>query len=91
MMGIGHIDMLPFLCGLVYFVGIWSIWAKFKRGMFGTALLELAVFVLLFKMHGGSVAGGTGATVASIMVGIFLSPSKAAAKNPRGAKYVRPR
>ena len=91
MMGLGHIDMLPFLCGLVYFVGIWSIWAKFKSGRFGTAMLELAVFVLLFKMHGGSVAGGTGATVASIMVGIFLSPSKSVSRNPRGAKYVRPR
>lgn len=90
-MGIGHIDMLPFVCGLVYFVGIWSIWAKFKRRLWGTGLLELVVFVLLFKMHGGSVAGGTGATIASILVGIFLSPSKPAARNPRGAKYVRPR
>ena len=90
-MGIGHIDMLPFVCGLVYFIGIWSIWAKFKRGAIFTGLLELAVFVLLFKMHGGSVAGGTGATVASILVGIFLSPSKAVSRNPRGAKYVRPR
>ena len=88
-MGIGHIDMLPFVCGLVYFVGIWSIWAKFKRGQFMTGLFELAVFVLLFKMHGGSVAGGTGATVASILVGVFLSPSKPASRNPRGAKYVR--
>lgn len=90
-MGIGHIDMLPFVCGLVYFVGIWSIWAKFKRGQFLTGLFELVVFVLLFKMHGGSVAGGTGATVASILVGIFLSPSKPTSRNPRGAKYVRSR
>ena len=90
-MGIGHIDMLPLVCGLVYFIGIWSIWAKFKRGMILTGLFELAVFVLLFKMHGGSVAGGTGATIASILVGIFLTPSKGVARNPRGAKYVRPR
>lgn len=85
----GHVDALPFIVGLIYFVGIWSIWRKLTGGRVFAGLLELVIFVALFKMHGGSVAGGVGATIASILVGCFLAPA-AKPKALGVRKYARP-
>jgi len=75
MFGVGHIDALPFLAGLVYALGLWSMWHKVLNGRYIGAIVELTIFIVLFRMHGGSMTGGVGSTVAALIVG-SLFPSK---------------
>lgn len=72
MFGLGHIDMGPLLYGLVIFIGLYSMWWKLTHGRFLAFLVEVFVFVLVFKLHGGSMAGGFAATVAALLAGIII-------------------
>lgn len=76
MFGLGHVDMMPLFAGLIYALGILSMWHKFKTRRYFGAITELAVFILLMKLHGGTLAGGVGATIAALIVGMFISPKK---------------
>jgi hypothetical protein len=76
MFGLGHIDALPFLAGLVYALGLWSMWHKWLNRRYAGALIELAVFVVLFRMHGNTMTGGVGATIAALIVGSFFPVRK---------------
>ena len=75
MFGVSHIDALPFLAGLVYALGLWSMWRKWLNKRYIGALVELFVFWTLFSMHGGTMTGGVGATIAALIVGSFF-PTK---------------
>ena len=72
MFGLGHIDLMPFITGLVYALGAWSVWHKIRNHRFIAAAVELTVFFVLFKLHGGTLAGGTGATIAALIIGSFF-------------------
>ena len=76
MFGLGHVDLMPLFAGLVYALGIFSVWRKFKTHRYFGAVAELSIFVLLMKLHGGTLAGGVGATIAALIVGTFISPTK---------------
>lgn len=67
-----HIDMGPLVYGVVIFIGLWSVWWKLTHNRFITAIIEIAVFILVFKLHGGTMAGGFAATVAALIAGIVL-------------------
>lgn len=69
MFGLGHIDALPIVAGLVYALGLWSMWSKVRNGRFIAAAVELTVFVVLLRLHGGTMTSGVGATVAALIVG----------------------
>ncbi len=79
MFGLGHIDMMPLIAGCIYALGMWSVWHKWLNGRYLGAIVELAVFFVLFKMHGSTLTGGTGATIAALIVG-SLFPTKRRAK-----------
>lgn len=72
MFGLAHIDMAPMFYGLVLFIGllVWVI--KWSKGMFFSLFLDISVFFLVFKLHGGTMTGGMAATVAAILAGIFF-------------------
>lgn len=67
-----HIDMGPLLYGIVIFIGLYSIWWKLTHSRFFTAVIEIAVFILVFKLHGGTMAGGFAATVAALIAGVVI-------------------
>jgi hypothetical protein len=71
--GLGHLDLFPLIYGLVVFIGLCSIWAKLSNGKILSAAAEIGVFILVFKLHGGSVAGSCAAAIASLLTGILIS------------------
>ena len=48
------------------------MWFKFTRGKILAGIVEVGVFILVFKLHGGSVTGGFAATVASLLAGLII-------------------
>lgn len=76
MFGLGHLDIAPLLYGLVIFAGLWSMWAKLKHARYAAFAVEVGVFILVFKLHGGTMAGGFAATVAALLAGFFLVPRR---------------
>lgn len=72
MFGIGHLDIGPIVYGVVIFIGLWSMFRKLIRLQFIGFLIELGVFILVFKLHGGTMQGGFAATIAALLAGLFL-------------------
>lgn len=72
MFGLGHVDMGPLLYGVVIFLGLYSMWWKLTHGRLLGFIVELTVFVLVFKLHGGTMAGGFAATVAALIAGVVI-------------------
>lgn len=69
MFGLAHIDVMPLVYGLVIFVGLWSMWAKLIHGAFIALIIEVFIFWLVFRLHGGSMAGGFAAAIAALLAG----------------------
>ena len=69
---LGHIDWTPAVYGVVIFIGIASMAYKLKHGMWMALFAEVFVFWLVFKLHGGTMAGGFAATVAALIAGLVI-------------------
>lgn len=69
----GHVDAMPFIMGVVYFLGLWSLYHKLSHGRIFAFAFELTVFFVLFSMHKGTMAGGAGATIAALLAGSLLT------------------
>lgn len=72
MFGLGHFDVGPLIYGIVIFIGLYSMWWKLTHGHWLAFLVELVVFILVFKLHGGTMAGGFAATVAALIAGVVI-------------------
>ncbi len=72
MFGLGHIDIGPLTYGIVIFLGLYSMWWKLTHGRLLGFIVELVVFVVVFKLHGGTMAGGFAATVAALIAGVVI-------------------
>ena len=72
MFGIGHMDMTPFVYGIIMFLGIWSMWRKFTKGKYLALCIECGVFFIVFHLHGGTMAGGFAAMIAALIAGFVL-------------------
>ena len=72
MFGLGHIDIGPLIYGIVIFLGLYSMWWKLTHGRLLGFIVELVVFVVVFKLHGGTMAGGFAATVAALIAGVVV-------------------
>ena len=72
MFGLGHIDIGPLIYGIVIFLGLYSMWWKLTHGRLLGFVVELTVFILVFKLHGGTMAGGFAATVAALIAGVVI-------------------
>ena len=72
MFGLGHLDIGPLIYGVVIFLGLYSMWWKLTHGRYIAFITELVVFVLVFKLHGGTMAGGFAATVAALIAGLVI-------------------
>ena len=72
MLTLFHGSLEPLIYGLIIFLGIFSIWHKLTRGKWLAAVIEISVFILVFKLHGGTMNGGFAATVAALIAGVVL-------------------
>lgn len=72
MFGLGHIDIGPLIYGIVIFLGLYSMWWKLTHGRLLGFIVELVVFIIVFKLHGGTMAGGFAATVAALIAGVVI-------------------
>lgn len=72
MFGLGHFDLGPLIYGVVIFLGLYSMWWKFTHFRWIALVTEVSVFVLVFKLHGGTMAGGFAATVAALIAGVVI-------------------
>lgn len=75
MFGLGHIDVGPLIYGVVIFCGLYSMWWKLTHRRILAFLVEATVFILVFKLHGGTMAGGFAATVAALIAGVIIPVS----------------
>ena len=69
---LGHFDFGPLIYGVIMFVGIAVMWFKLTSGHWLSLAIDIAVFTLVFSLHGGTMAGGFSAMVAALLAGIFL-------------------
>ena len=64
-----HFDLGPLFYGVVMFLGIAIMWWKLSTGRWLGLVVDVCVFALVFKLHGGTMAGGFAAMVAALLAG----------------------
>lgn len=74
MFGIAHMDMAPLAYGVLMFIGIWLLWRKLMKGRFISFVASLAVFYIVFALHGGTMAGGFSAMIAALIFDLVVFP-----------------
>ena len=67
-----HGSFEPLFYGLIIFLGIFSMWYKVTHAKYAAFVIELVVFIIVFKLHGGTMAGGFAATVAALLAGVIM-------------------
>lgn len=67
-----HLDLGPLLYGLIMFVGLSIVWWKITRSMWLSVAIDIAVFVVVFKLHGGTMQGGFAAMIAALLAGLVF-------------------
>lgn len=72
MFGLTHFDAMPLVYGVLMFLGIWSIYYKATHHKYFALAVELIVFVAVFKLHGGTMAGGFSAMICALIAGQVL-------------------
>lgn len=75
-MFLAHVDMMPLFYGFVMFLGIYSMYYKFTHGNLRGFMIEVAVFSLVFTLHGGTLTGGFSAMVCALLAGVFMGRRK---------------
>lgn len=67
-----HLDLGPLLYGLIMFVGLFVVWWKITRSMWLSVAIDIAVFIVVFKLHGGTMQGGFAAMIAALLAGLVF-------------------
>lgn len=67
-----HGSFEPLIYGLVIFLGIALIWWKLTSGRVLSAIIDILVFTLVFRLHGGTLSGGMAAAVAALLAGLIF-------------------
>jgi len=69
---LAHLDVMPLFYGVLMFLGLAYTWHKVLQGKIFSVGLDIAVFWLVFALHGGSMAGGFSAMIAAALSSIFF-------------------
>lgn len=69
---LGHIDWGPVMYGLLMFAGLLVMWAKLVNGKWLSLFIDISVFALVFKLHGGTMAGGFAAMICAMLAGMVF-------------------
>ena len=69
---LAHLDVMPLLYGVLMFFGLAYTWHKLLRGKIVSVGIDMAVFWLVFTLHGHSMTGGFAAMTAAALSSIFF-------------------
>ena len=69
---LAHLDLMPLFYGILMFLGLAYTWHKLLRGQIVSVGIDMAVFWLVFSLHGGSMAGGFSAMIAAALSSLFF-------------------
>jgi hypothetical protein len=69
---LAHIDFMPFFYGILMFAGLAYTWHKLLNGQIVSVGIDMAVFWLVFSLHGHSMTGGFSAMIAATLSSIFF-------------------
>lgn len=69
---LAHIDFMPVVYGVLMFLGLAYMWHKLLHGQIVSVGLDMAVFWLVFSLHGGSMTGGFAAMIAAALSSVFF-------------------
>ena len=69
---LSHGSFEPLIYGLIIFLGLLSMWWKITHGRWMAFIIEITVFIVVFKLHGGTMNGGFAATVAALLAGLIM-------------------
>lgn len=69
---LGHLDFGPILYGVVMLLGLIVMWWKLTTRRWFSLAIEIGVFAMVFRLHGGTMAGGFSAMVAALLAGVFF-------------------
>jgi len=67
-----HGSLEPLVYGLVIFLGILSMFHKLINLKVVEFFIEIGIFWLVFKLHGGTMTGGFAATIAALLCGAII-------------------
>lgn len=67
-----HIDWGPLVYGIVMFLGLWLTFYKIMKRKWLSVFIDVSVFILVFKLHGGTMAGGFSAMVAAMLASLIF-------------------
>lgn len=73
MYSIIHASMEPLIYSIIISYGLISMAKKLKKGKVMQLAIEIAIFALIFALHGGSVTGGFASTIASVIAGNIIA------------------
>lgn len=71
---LSHVNLEPLFYGVIVAIGLMVVAYHLFSGRFGAVIVDLAVFILVFWMHGGTLTGGMAAAVAALVCGLFIPP-----------------
>jgi pheromone shutdown protein TraB len=69
---LAHVDLMPLFYGVVMFGGLAYTWSKLLKGKFVSVGVDMAVFWLVFSLHGHSMTGGFSAMIAASLSSMFF-------------------
>ena len=69
---LAHLDVMPLFYGILMFMALAYSWHKLMTGQFVSVGIDMAVFWLVFSLHGGTMAGGFSAMIAAALSSIFF-------------------
>ncbi len=73
MISLIHTSMEPIIYSFVITYGLCSMAKKVQTKRYFAFIVEVAVFALIFLLHGHSVTGGFAATIASVIAGNLVA------------------
>ena len=73
MFSIIHASMEPIIYSFVITYGLCSMAKKVQSKRYLAFIIEVAIFALIFTLHGHSVTGGFASTIASVIAGNLIA------------------
>lgn len=73
MFSIVHASMEPLIYSFVITYGLCSMAKKVQQKRYFAFIVEVAIFALIFMLHGHSVTGGFASTIASVVAGNMIA------------------
>ena len=67
-----QLNVDPLVYGVIMFFGLWIMMIKLARGAWTSVAMDVLVFWLVFKLHGGTMSGGFSAMIAALLAGLVF-------------------